>query len=113
MDQCCGIGFVVTSGKSLFLIHIMFHVVELVREAYYMQLINCYKTLKKLSQRGHVRLFATYFKSFYLHQLNSKSNGPVLLLRQYLGIETVFCRLLKQMVKVNMDTREKWKRWKR
>ena len=75
------------------------------------QLIDCYKVLKKLSQRGYVRLFATYFKSLYLHQLNSKSNGPVLLLRQYLGIETVFCRLLKQMVKVNMDSREKWKSW--
>ena len=34
MDQCCGISFVVTSGKSLFLIHFMFHVVEPVREAY-------------------------------------------------------------------------------
>ena len=75
------------------------------------ELINCYKTLKKHSQRGFVRLIATYFKSFYLHQLNSKSNGPVLLLRQYLGIETVFCRLLKQMVKINIDLREKWKSW--
>ena len=75
------------------------------------QLIDCYKALKKLSQRGYVRLFSTYFKSLYLHQLNSKSNGLVLLLRQYLGIETVFCRLLKQMVKVNMDSREKWKSW--
>ena len=44
------------------------------------QLIDCYKALKKLSQRGHVRLFSTYFKSLYLYQLDSKSNGLVLLL---------------------------------
>ena len=35
------------------------------------QLIYCYKTVKKLSQRGYFRLFATFFTSFYFHQLNS------------------------------------------
>ena len=33
----------------------------------------------------------------------SKNNGPVLLFKTYLGTETVSCRLLLRMTKIDMD----------
>ena len=55
----------------------------------------------------YVTLFAIFSKSFFSHQLNSKNNGPVLLFKTYLGIQTVFCRLLQRMARMDIDSKLK------
>ena len=61
----------------------------------------------KIKGALYVTLFAVFSKSFFSHQLNSKNNGPVLLYKTYLGIKTVFCRLLQRMARMDINSKLK------
>ena len=54
-----------------------------------------------------LRYLQSFQKDFFSHQLNSKNNGPVLLFKTYLGVETVFCRLLQRMARMDMVSKLK------
>ena len=54
-----------------------------------------------------LRYLQSFQKAFFSHQLNSKNNGPVLLFKTYLRIETVFCRLLQRVARMDMGSKLK------
>ena len=67
-------------------------------------------TLENLQdiQSGYVTLqvvFAFFFKKLkpFSHKLNSKITVQFCYLRLYLGTETIFCRLLQRMARIDME----------
>ena len=54
-----------------------------------------------------LRYLQSFQKAFFSHQLNSKNNSPVLLFKTYLGVETVFRRLLQRMARMDMVSKLK------
>ena len=62
----------------------------------------------KTFKNGYVALqlaYAIFFKKLkpFSRKLNSKNNGLFCYLRLFLGIETVSCRLLQRMTRMDMD----------